>query len=139
MIICGKFSCNHCEKVFDFKNKLHDHIRNKEYQQSLIKSKFVNKIDLTLFFIFKKNVTSDENIVKEKITHFAVTSFSAAKSISFYKFNLSAFAPVESFLSLTSLSVYRFVSSLSPIYELYKKLYLIIADLYMRYASLSKL
>ena len=74
MIICGKSSCSHCEKIFDFKNKLHDHIRNKKCQQSLIKSKSVNKTDFTLFFIFEKSVISDDI----SNTRLAAISFFAA-------------------------------------------------------------
>ena len=96
MITCGKSSCNHCEKIFDFKNKLHDHIRSHEC---------------------------------------ATISFSAAKSITSHKSNLSTLAPVE---TSTSLPIYRSVSLSSPTYEPYKKPYLTIADLYMRYAPLSK-
>ena len=109
MVICGKSSCNHCEKIFDFKNKFHNHIRNHEC---------------------------------------AATFFFVAKSISFHKFNLSTLASVESiafeititfiFLSSISLSIYRFVLFSSFIYELYKKLYFMIVDLYIRYALLSR-
>ena len=39
MIICGKFLYKHCEKVFDFKNKLHNHIRShKCYKKKFSKS-----------------------------------------------------------------------------------------------------
>ena len=138
MIICDKSFCNYCEKIFDFKNKLYNHIRNKEYQQSLIKNKSVNKINLTSLFILKKNVINDKNTVKEKIIHFITTSFFAAKSISFHKFNLLILASIESFLSSTSLSIYRFVLFSSFIYEPYKKSYLTIVDLYIRYVLLSK-
>ena len=96
MISYDKFSYNHCEKIFDSKNKLHNYIRNHEC---------------------------------------ATTSSFVAKSISFYKFNLSALVFVE---TSTLLSVYRFVSPSSSIYKPYKKPYLTIADLYIRYVSLSK-
>ena len=109
MITCDKFSYNHCEKIFDFKNKLYNHIRNKEYQQSLIKSKSVNKIDLTSLFISEKNVINDVNIViiKTRIKYFiyvTITFVSAAKSIAFHKFNLLTFASVE--ILSTSLLIY---------------------------------
>ena len=109
MIICDKSSCNHCEKIFDSKNKLYDYIRNHKC---------------------------------------VITSFFAAKSISFHKFNLSTLASVESiifkititsvFLSSTSLLTYRFVSFSPFTYKLYKKSYLTIADLYIRYVSLNR-
>ena len=124
MIICDKFSCNHCEEVFDFKNKLHDYIRNKKCQQSFIKSKSVNKINLTSLFIFKTI-----------FNNFVTISTFAIKSIAFHKSNLSTLAFVE--ISSTSLLAYRFMFFLSPIYESYKKPYLTIVDLYMRYALLS--
>ena len=52
MIIYDKFFCNHCEKVFDFKNKFHNHIRN--YKLLFIKSIAIYKFNLTQLFIFKK-------------------------------------------------------------------------------------
>ena len=104
MITCDKSSCNHCEKIFDSKNKFHNHIRSHE---------------CVMTFIF------------------------VTKSISFHKFNLLTFALIESIafkitiILLSSLLIYRFVSPLSFIYELYKKLYFTIVNLYMRYVSLS--
>ena len=150
MITCGKSSCNHCEKVFDFKNKLHDYIRNKECQQSFIKSKSVNKIDLTLFFILEKNAISDANIaiINARIkyfTHITITSISAAKSIAPHKSDLSTFIHVENTSSktltislTTSFFIYRAILSLSLTYKSYKKLYFTVVNLYIRYASLSK-
>ena len=92
--------------------------------------------DLTLLFISETRF-NDENtaIKKRKIAHFATTSFSAAKSISSHKFNVSTFASVE---TSTSLSTYRFVLSSSCTYKSYKKLYFTIVDLYMRYTSLNR-
>ena len=164
MNICDKFSCNHYKKIFDFKNKFHDHIRNKEYQQFFIKSKSVNKIDLTSLFIFE-TISNDANIVirKRKIKFnirnhkyqklffnksdivikivsikffiFEKNVIFVVKNISSHKFNLLTFAFVE---TLTLLSTYRFVLFSSLIYKFYKKLYFIIVNLYMRYISLSK-
>ena len=176
IITCDKFFCNHCEKIFDFKNKFHNYIRNHKCQKLLSnKSDVIIKIVLTKLFISEKNVTSaiknltshdsdlaslfisetifnDANIVikKGKITHLAAISVSVAKSISVHKSNLSALVSVESivfkitiiiefFLSSTNSSLtYRAISSSSFIYKLYKKPYLIIVDLYIRYTSLSK-
>ena len=158
MVICDKFSCNHCEEIFDLKNKLYDHVRNKECQQSLIKSKSVNKIDLTSLFISETIFNNADIVIKKgEITHFAATFFFAVKSIASYKSSLSIFVFVENiafkvtivtklFLSSKTLVIsstnsfftYRAISSSSFIYELYKKSYFIIVDLYMRYASLSK-
>ena len=118
IIICDKCFCNHCEKVFDFKNKFHNYIRSHECQ-------------------------------KRGITYLVTTSISAAKSIAPYKFNLSTFVFVESIvlkvtiiiklsLSSNSFFTYRAISPLFFIYKPYKKSYLTIADLYMRYVSLSK-
>ena len=118
MTTCGKSSCNHCEEIFDLKNKLHDHVRS-----------------------HKCAATSSSAI---KITRLVTTFTSATKSISPHKFNLSALTPIESIAPKTtitlssSLSTYRSVSSPPPIYEPYKKPYLTIVDLYMRYVSLSK-
>lgn len=65
MISCGKSFYKHCEKIFDFRNKLYDYVRNKEYQQSFIKSKSVNKTDLTSFFM-SETKSSDANIAIKK-------------------------------------------------------------------------
>ena len=113
MIIYDKSSCNHCEKVFNFKNKLYNYIRSYECW-------------------------------KKEITRFVTTFIFVTKSIASYKFSLSTFVSVESIvlkatiITITPLSVYRFLSFLSSIYKLYKKLYFIIVNLYMRYTSLSK-
>ena len=182
MIIYDKSFCNHCEKIFDFKNKFHDHIRSYEYRLLFNKSDVIIKIILIKLFIFEtifnnanivikkreiiylaatstsviKNLTfynsnlssffifettfNDANIAikKKKITHFITTFIFIAKSIASHKSNLLTFVSVESFLSSTSLSIYRFILSLSPIYKSYKKLYFTIVNLYMRYASLSR-
>ena len=100
MIIYDKFFCNHYEKVFDFKNKLYNYIRNKKYQQSLIKSKFVNKMNLTSLFTFE-TIFNDANIIiiKTKLkyfTHITITFTFVAKSIASYKFNLLTFVFIES-------------------------------------------
>ena len=42
MILYNKSLYKHCEEIFDNKNKLYEHLRNKEYQQSFIKNKSVN-------------------------------------------------------------------------------------------------
>ena len=145
MVICGKFSCNHCEKVFDFKNKLHDYIRNHECQKLLFsKSDVVIKIVLIKLFTLEKNVINDANTVIIK----AITFIFIIKSIAIYKTDLSlfftsetvfnnadnTFSKTSAILSLT----YRAISFSPFIYKSYKKLYLTIVDLYMRYASLSR-
>ena len=134
MILSDKFFCKHYKKTFDNKNKPYEHLRNQNCWQSFIKSKSVNKINLTSLFIFEM-IFNNANIVIKKATFIFVI-----KSITFYKFNLSAFIFIESiaFLLLTSLSIYRFMLSLSFTYKLYKKLYFTIVDLYMRYVSLNK-
>ena len=45
MIICDKFFYKHCEKVFDFKNKLYNYI--KSYKLFFIKSDITIKTILT--------------------------------------------------------------------------------------------
>ena len=120
-------------------------------QQSFIKSKSANKIDLTSFFI-SETIFNDANIVIRKreikyFTHITITSISAVKSIASYKTNLLIFTFIESvifkniivvklFLLLISLLIYRAVSPSLFTYETLIKLYLIVADLYIRYASL---
>ena len=151
MATCNKSSCNHCEEIFDSKNKLHNHIRNHECQKLLFsKSEIAIKTALTKLSTPEKNAISDENTAQKRITYPAATSSSAAKSISPHKFNLSTLAPVESIalnvtiltkLSLSSANpspTYQAISSPPPTYKPYKKPYLTIADLYMRYAPLSK-
>ena len=102
-------SCNHCEKIFNFKNKLYNYIRSHEYQKLFFsKSNIVIKIILIkLFTSEKKNVINNAN-----------NTLSKTLTISFF--------------------IYRAISPSSFIYELYKKLYLTVADLYMRYTLLSK-
>ncbi|CAF9916932.1 MAG: hypothetical protein ALECFALPRED_010915 [Alectoria fallacina] len=99
------------------------------------KSIATHKTGLTPLSI-SETTFSDADIAIKKggITHPAATSSSAAKSISPHKSSLSTLASVES----TPLPAYRSVSSPPPTYEPYKKLYLTVADLYMRYALLSK-
>ena len=108
MVIYDKFSCNHCEEVFDFKNKLYDYIRNHECQKLLFnKSDIVIKIVLTKLFISEKNAINNTNNILLKTL-----------AISFF--------------------IYRAISPLSFIYKSYKKSYFTIVDLYIRYVSLSK-
>ena len=153
MILCGKSSCKHCEEIFDFKNKLHDHVRNKECQQSPTKSKPVNKTGLTPLSISETIFNNANTAIKkrriESITRPAAISSSAPKSIMFHKPSLSTLTPAESItpkvtitagLSLpsTPLPTYRAMSPSPPTYETVTKPYLTVADLYMRYASLNK-
>ncbi|CAF9943623.1 MAG: hypothetical protein ALECFALPRED_000801, partial [Alectoria fallacina] len=96
------------------------------------------------------NATSDANtaIMKTRIkysTHITITSASAAKSITFHQSDLSALTHVENISSKTSITpsttpppTYRAISPSPPTYESYKKPYLTVADLYMRYAPLSR-
>ena len=91
-------------------------------------------------------IFNNTNIIikKREITRFATTFFFVAKNISSHKFNLSTFVFVESIILKvtiiieTSLLFYRFVLFSSFTYQLYKKLYFTIVDLYMRYTSLNK-
>ena len=119
----------------------------------LIKSKLINKINLTSLFI-SETIFNDANtaIIKTKIkyfTHVMITFTFTAKSITSHKFNLLTLAFIESivfkitiiiklFLSLTSLLIYRFVLSLSLTYKSYKKLCFIIVNLYIHYILLNK-
>ena len=145
MTSCDKSSCNHCEEIFDSKNKLHDYIRSHECQKLL--SRFVatsasatkslppHNSGLSSLFI-SETIFNDANtaIKKEEIKF--NTHISAAKSRTLHKSNLSTLTSVE--ISSTPLSAYRFVSPSPSTYEPYKKSYFTIVDLYMRYASLSK-
>ena len=150
MILYDKFFCKHCEKVFDSKNKFYEHLRSREYQKSIssfiIKSIATHKSNLTSLSVFEI-IFNDANIAFKKagikyFTHIIIALIFAAKNITSHKFNLSALIFTESIilkaLSSTSLSVYRAMLSLLFIYKFYKKLYFIIADLYMRYILLSK-
>ena len=77
-----KFFHNYYKKVFNFKNKLYDHIRNREYQKLTftfaIKSIAIYKFNLTQFFIFERNIINDANIIF-KITYIIITFTFAAK------------------------------------------------------------
>ena len=67
MIICDKSFCNHCEKVFNSKNKLYNYIRSHECQKLLFnKSDIVIKNILIKLFISEKNVINDINTIKKK-------------------------------------------------------------------------
>ena len=101
---------------------------------SATKSIATHKTGLTLLFISETMFNDANTAIKKREMKFNTYAF-AAKSIASHKFNLSALAPVE---TSTSLLTYRFVLSLSSTYELYKKLYLTIANLYIRYALLNK-
>ncbi|CAD6584106.1 MAG: hypothetical protein ASARMPRED_001598 [Alectoria sarmentosa] len=88
MATCDKFFCNHCEEVFDSKNKLHDHIRSHKSQKLLSsKSDTAIKTSLTQLSTPEKNATSDADIAIKKAgieysTHATIaTSSSATKSI----------------------------------------------------------
>ena len=144
--------------MFDFKNKLHNHIRSRECQKSklssAIKSIATHKSDLTQLSTSKKDATNDMNIAIEKgetNTRPATTFSSAIKSKIINENNTTlllthkrlsseirtlttiAFTP-----STTSPPTYRAISPPSPIYQA-TKLYLTIADLYMRYAPLKSI
>ena len=109
MITCGKSSCNHCEEIFDSKNKFHDYIRSHECVTTFIsvaKSIATYKTGLTPLFISETIFNNANNIFSKT--------------------------------SATPSFIYRAILSSSSIYELYKKSYFMIVDLYMRYASLSK-
>ncbi|CAF9943111.1 MAG: Baculoviral IAP repeat-containing protein 5, partial [Alectoria fallacina] len=142
MATCGKSSCNHCEEIFDSKNKLHDHIRSHECQK-LLATKSISPHKSSLSALAPVETTfndADTAIMKAGIeysTH--TTPASAAKSLTPHKSSLSALAPVESSLpSATPPPTYRAISPPPPTYEPYKKPYLTVADLYMRYAPLSR-
>ena len=145
IITCDKSSYNHCEKVFDFKNKFHNHIRSHEYQKLLFnKSNVVIKIILIKLFISEKNATSDENIAKKRITHLITTFFFVIKSIAIHKIDLTPLSTSKTIFnnlsktSAISFSTYQAISPSSLIYKSYKKSYFTIADLYIRYALLNK-
>ena len=145
---CGKSSCKHCEEVFDSKNKLHDHVRNKECQQSPTKSKLANKTGLmplsTSETIFNDADTAIKKGGIKPNTRPAATSSSAAKSIAPHKSSVSALTHVENTPPKISATppttpppIYRAVSPPPPTYQtITPKTYLTIADLYMRYAPI---
>ena len=132
MATCGKSFCNHCEEVFDSKNKLHDHIRSRECQKSTLtsatKSIATHKSGLTQFSTPERNTTSDANIAFKKAgikysTHVTITPASAAKSITPHKPSLLTLTHVESTPSKTSVissttppPTYRVISLPPPIY-----------------------
>ena len=94
-----------------------------------IKSLTFHNSDLSSLFIPKKNAFNDTNIAIMKtgikyLTHITITLIALKATVT---------------LSSTSLLIYRFVSPSLSTYESYKKSYLTVVDLYMRYVSLSKL
>ena len=108
MVTCGKSSCNHYEKVFNFKNKLYNYIRNHECQKLLF-----NKSDIVIRIVLTKL-----SIIEKKVINNANNTLLKTLTISFF--------------------IYQAISSSSFIYKLYKRLYFIIVNLYMRYALLNK-
>ena len=78
-------------------------------------------------------------------TYIIITFTFIVKSIKFHKFNLSTFIHVENIFLKTSIIIislftYQAISFFSFTYKIIiLKTYFIIADLYMRYALLSKL
>ena len=71
-------------KYLTLKNKLYNYIRNKKCQQFFIKSKFVNKINLTSLFIFE-TIFNDANVI---IIKTKIKKLLAIKSLTFYDFDL---------------------------------------------------
>ena len=81
------------KKYSTLKNKIYDHIRNKECQQSFIKNKFVNKFNLMLLFIFK-TIFSDANIVIKK-KEIKFNTRSVIENLTSYDYNLLTFTFIE--------------------------------------------
>ena len=86
MVTCGKSFCNHCEKIFNFKNKFHNYIRSHECQKERItrliiififvtKSISFHKFNL-LIFVFIESIALKVTIIVE----FFLRSTSVIKS-----------------------------------------------------------
>ena len=119
------------------KNKLHNHIRNKECQQSFIKSKSVNKINRTLFFIseteFNDVITVIITARMKYFTHITIIFIFAIKSSTSHDNYLSSL-----FISEKNIINDANIVITSLTYEIITlKTYFKIVDLYMRYASLN--
>ena len=84
---------------------------------------------MTFIFVIKSLTPHDFNL--STLIFIENITFKITKAV---EFSLSLIIS-----STTSFFIYRVVLSLSFAYKLYKKLYLIIADLYMRYTLLNKL
>ena len=60
-MVCNKASCKHCERIFESKNQLHEHLRSRECQQlSPIKSKASHKSSLLSLIIAESTTSSTE-------------------------------------------------------------------------------
>ena len=104
---CGKAFCKHYNEAFDSKNRLHEHLRSREYI-----------------------IAISSSVIKSKAPHnFSLSALTSAESVS----------SISIILLFSPLPKYRAVSPSLPIYEttaVTLKNHLIVADLYMRYASL---
>ena len=99
MIIYNKSSYNHCEKIFDSKNKLYNYIRSHEYVIiSFFAAKSISFHEFNLLtFVSIKSIALKVTII--------LTFTFAIKSIVIYKINLSPFFTSETTFNDTNIAI----------------------------------
>ena len=79
-IVYKKIVCKHCEKIFDSKNKFHEHIRQHHATKKM--NKFVSKRN----FNRKRNKSSTiSSTISKSISSTTITKFSISRSVTFSK------------------------------------------------------
>ena len=136
---CNRASCNHCDATFDSKNKLHEHIRNKDYLTipSAIKSKTAKQFALTPLRGWENNNNSngDHCCLKGGVDITPLSSESTTATPTCSANSVSA-----SETPTTPPPTYRAISPAPPTYQSIKpRDYLTINDLFMRYAPLKRI
>ena len=142
---CSKASCNYCDAIFNFKNKLHKHIRE---CHSASKGKITSKVTLAPLFIHQKtskHSNGDHCCLKGEIDKKGL----ALSSESITAISICSVNPVSaletSVISLATSSAtppptYRAISPGPPAYQSIKpRDYLTLDDLFMRYVSLKRI
>ena len=132
---CSKASCNHCDAIFDSKNKLHEHIR--EYH-SAINSKAAKKFALAPLRGPENNSNGDHCCLKGGVDNKELTSLSSESTTATPICSANPVSASE--ISATPPPTYRSISPAPPTYQTTKpRGYLTIDDLFMRYAPLQRI
>lgn len=153
MIICDKSSCKYYNKIFNSKNKLYKYFRSYDYYQNLLKSSnanivikkrriayyaFISSIAITTFISLITIIIFISLIIITTKIFLSITLYSITLSLSFILIKTASHTFfISLILLLLLLSTYRVISPLLFIYKIaILKTYLIIINLYIRYASL---
>ena len=101
--ICRKIVCKHCEKIFESKNKFHEHIR----QHHVMTAKKINKFVSKRNFNKKKNkisttISSISSTILTTILSKTISKFSISKSITFSERSRNSFILFVIFATIAS-------------------------------------